>query len=117
MAAIWWWFRSNNAGETASGPLSALTRTVHNIVDQKSSGPTEEEQEQERQRRKALAEESLRLSNERQAARQRAIDEYERQRRELAQQIDGLERSNTHGTNNTAIENLVRQRSSLSLPQ
>lgn len=57
------------------------------------------------------------MSNERQAARQRATAEYEKWRLALAQQIEALEHSNNHGVNNTAIEELTRQRSALSLPQ
>jgi hypothetical protein len=45
------------------------------------------------------------------------MDEYERRRLALAKQIEGLERSNNHGVNNAAIEELIRQRAALSLPQ
>jgi uncharacterized membrane protein len=112
-----WVFRSNDG--TGSGPVAAVVRTVNKVMFRSSSGstPSEEEQEQARQHRKEVAEENLRLSNERQAARQRAMDEYERRRLALAQQIEALERSNNHGVNNTAIEELIRQRAALSLPQ
>jgi uncharacterized membrane protein len=105
--------------ETGSGPLAAVVRTVNKVMFHSSSGSTqsEEEQEQARQHRKEVAEENLRLSNERQAARQRAMDEYERRRLALAKQIEALERSNNHGVNNAAIEELIRQRAALSLPQ
>jgi uncharacterized membrane protein len=112
-----WLFHSTD--ETGSGPLAAVVRTVDRVIFRSSSGSTqsEEEQEQARQHRKEVAEENLRLYNERQAARQRAMDEYERRRLALAQQIEALERSNNHGINNTAIEELIRQRAALSLPQ
>jgi U3 small nucleolar ribonucleoprotein component len=99
--------------------VAAVVRTMNNVMSRSSSGSTssEEEQEQARRHRKEVAEEDLRLSNERQAARQRAMDEYERRRVALAQQIETLERSNNHGVNNTAIEELIRQRAALPLPQ
>ena len=117
LAIAVWIFRSTD--ETGSGPLAAVVRTMDNVMFRSSSGsaPSEEDQEQARQRRKEEAAENLRLSNERQAARQRAVDEYERRRLALAQQIEALERSNNHGVNNTAIEELIRQRAALSLPQ
>jgi uncharacterized membrane protein len=112
-----WVFRSNDG--TGNGPVAAVFRTVNKVMFRSSSGSTlsEEEQERARQHRKEVAEENLRLYNERQAARQRAMDEYERRRLALAQQIEALERSNNHGVNNTAIEELIRQRAALSLPQ
>lgn len=95
-----------------------MVRAVDRMIFSSSeSGPSAVEQERARQHRKAVAEENLRLSNERQAARQRAMDEYERRRLALARQIEGLERSNNHGVNNAAIEELIRQRAALSLPQ
>ena len=99
--------------------MAAVVRTVNKVMFRSSSGsaPGEEEQEQARQHRKEEAQENLRLSNERQAARQRAMDDYERRRLALAQQIEALEGSNNHGVNNTAIEELVRQRAALPLPQ
>jgi hypothetical protein len=111
-----WLFHSNDG--TGSGPVAAVVRTVNKVMFRSISGSTqsEEEQEQARQHRKE-AEENLRLNNERQAARQRAMDEYERRRLALAKQIEALERSNNHGVNNTAIEELIRQRAALSLPQ
>jgi hypothetical protein len=111
-----WLFRSNDG--TGSGPVAAVVRTVDRVIFSSSeSGPSAGEQEQARQHNKEAAAENLRLSNERQAARQRATDEYERQRLALARQIEALERSNNHGVNNTAIEELIRQRAALSLPQ
>jgi hypothetical protein len=111
-----WLFRSNDG--TGSGPVAAVVRTVDRMIFSSSeSGPSVAEQEQARQHRKEMAEENLRLSNARQAARQRAADDYERQRLALARQIEALERSNNHGVNNTAIEELVRQRAALPLPQ
>jgi len=111
-----WLFRSNDG--TGSGPVAAIVRTVDRVIFSSSeSGPSAGEQEPAGQQRKELAAENLRLSNERQAARQRATDEYERKRAALAKQIEALERSNNHGVNNTAIEELIRQRAALSLPQ
>lgn|GEM_PF-5260968 len=111
-----WFFRSNDG--TGSGPVAAVVRPVERVIfSLLESGPSAEEQEQARQHRKEVAEENLRLINERQAARQRATDEYERKRAALARQIEALERSNNHGVNNTAIEELIRQRAALSPPQ
>jgi hypothetical protein len=111
-----WLFRSNDG--TGSGPVAAVVRTVDRVIFSPSEpGPSAGEQEQARQQRKELAAENLRLINERQAARQRATDEYEQKRAALALQIEALERSNNHGVNNTAIEELIRQRAALSLPQ
>jgi hypothetical protein len=111
-----WLFHSTD--ETGSGPLAAIVRTVDRVIfSSLESGPSAKEQEQARQHRKEVAEENLRLYNERQAAQQRAVDEYERRRLALARQIEALERSNNHGVNNTAIEELIRQRAALSLPQ
>jgi hypothetical protein len=111
-----WLFHSTD--ETGSGPRAAIVRTVDRVIfSLLDSGPSAKEQEQARQDRKEVAEENLRLYNERQAARQRAVDEYERRRLALARQIEALERSNNHGINNTAIEELIRQRAALSLPQ
>jgi len=111
-----WLFHSNDG--SGSGPLAAIVRTVDRVIfSSLDSGPSAAEQEQARQHRKEVAEESLRSYNERQAARQQAVDEYERRRLALARQIEALERSNNHGINNTAIEELIRQRAALSLPQ
>ena len=111
-----WLFHSTD--ETGTGPLAAIVRTVDRVIFRSlDSGPSAAEQEQARQHRKEVAEESLRSYNERQAARQQAVDEYERRRLALAKQIEALERSNNHGINNTAIEELIRQRAALSLPQ
>ena len=111
-----WLFRSNDG--TGSGPVAAVVRAVDRVIFSASaSGPSAEKQEPARQHRKEVSEENLRLSNERQAARQRAMDEYERRRLALAKQIEALERSNNHGVNNAAIEELIRQRAALSLPQ
>jgi len=111
-----WLFRSNDG--TGSGPVAAVVRTVDRVIFSSSeSGPSAAEQEEAREQRKKLAAENLRLSNDRQAARQRAADEYERKRAALAGQIEALERTNNHVVHNTAIEELVRQRAALSLPQ
>ena len=111
-----WLFRSNDG--TGSGRVAAVVRTVDRVIFSSSeSGPSAAEQEQARQHRKELAEENLRSYNARQAARQRATDEYERQRLALARQIEALERSNNHGVNNNAIEELIRQRAALSVPE
>jgi hypothetical protein len=111
-----WLFRSNDG--TGSGPVAAVVRTVDRVIFSSSaSGPSAGEQEQAWQHNKEVAAENLRLTNERQAARQRATDEYERKRAAVAKQIEALERSNNHGVNNTAIEELIRQRAALSLPQ
>jgi hypothetical protein len=111
-----WLFRSNDG--TGSGPVAAVVRMVDRVIFSSSeSDPGAGAQEQDRQHRKEVAEENLRLSNERQAAHQRATAEYEQRRLVLAQQIEALERSNNHGVNNAAIEELIRQRAALSLPQ
>jgi hypothetical protein len=116
LSIAFWLFRSNDGA--GSGPLAAIVRTVDKVIfSSLESGPSAKEQEQARQHRKEVAEENLRLDKERQAARQRAVDEYERRRLALAGQIEALERSNNHGINNTAIEELIRQRAALSLPQ
>lgn len=116
LTIVVWLFRSSDG--TGSGPVAAVVRTVDRVIfSSLNSGQSAGEPAQTRQQRNELAAENLRLYNERQTARQRATAEYERQRARLALQIEALERSNNHGVNNGAIEELIRQRAALSLPQ
>ena len=119
VAAALWWYRSNDSVENAPAPTHR-----HSVADRSSNKPVASVARQQpaaaapdQQRRNAAVSETVRLANEREAAREKAIADYNRRRHELDQKLEALEHSNLHGSNNAAIEELIRERSALMLPQ
>jgi hypothetical protein len=128
-----WWYRTNSANEPApasshSTSRSRLRETGKQTQESASSTNATRrqpvalpdqgaDQDRERQRLKALQEQSFKEIERKDAEYQRALAEYDRRRKEIADQQSALEGGNRHGMNNSAIEQLEQQRQRLTMPQ